>query len=93
MFESLLPHNKNIILFGMSGEDDHINEAIKKYSSDDAKVRIVEWNSETQDDELKQFKKEREKYWFRKLDGKFQKENLVLLDNIQSFQDWAIPRQ
>jgi len=86
MFIELLRQNKNIILFGMSGDDDHINEAIRAYVREDAIIRIVDWTGESDNERDK-----KEELWKGKLgENRFKTENLILLTNVQDFTDWAL---
>ena len=86
MFIELLRQNKNIILFGMSRDDDHINEAIRAYVRADAIIRIVDWTGESDNERDK-----KEELWKGKLgENRFKTENLILLPNVQDFTDWAL---
>ncbi len=86
IFCEKLSKSTNIILFGMSGDDEHINEAIKKYAHPNAVIRVVDWCDENENE--KEAKKER---WKEKLGDKFDTTNLVLLPNVQNFTEWAAP--
>ena len=76
----------NIILFGMSGDDVHINKAIRDYAREDAIIRIVDWTGESDNERDK-----KEDLWKGKLgENRFKTENLILLPNVQDFTDWAL---
>jgi len=68
---------EEVILFGYSGEDNHLNELIRPYLSNKT-VRIVEWSDAGK-------KENREEYWKEKLGSDF---TLVQLENITEFTDW-----
>ena len=90
IFCEKLSKSTNIILFGMSGEDDHINEAIRAYARKGATIRIVDWEGENP---TVQTRAEEEECWEKRLrKEKFNKANLILLRNVQDFKDWALPQ-
>ena len=67
---------QEIILFGYSGSDEHLNKKIKNHRGDKP-VRVVERTHEDQD--------QRANYWQRKLDCAAE---VVALENILEFVDW-----
>lgn len=72
-----LSEAEEVILFGYSGLDIHLNKIIKPYLKA-KKVRVVEWSEAGS-------KTDREKYWEAEL-GK--KPELVQLENITEFVQW-----
>lgn len=66
-----------VILFGYSGFDNHLNMLLRPYLNAKA-LRIVEWSGAGE-------QQEREQYWESKLG---QAEAVVRLDNVTEFVDW-----
>tara|TARA_B110000003_G_scaffold166013_1_gene165993 strand:+ start:774 stop:1733 length:960 start_codon:yes stop_codon:yes gene_type:complete len=72
-----LSEAEEIILFGYSGLDDHLNKVIRPYLTAE-NLKVVEWNGAGEQGK-------REKYWLEKL-GK--KVSVNRLDNITNFTEW-----
>lgn len=86
IFCEKLYKSTNIILFGMSGDDEHLNDAIRANAHQDATIRVVDWcDGNDREREAKEL------WWKEKLGDKFKNENLVLLTNVQEFTSWALP--
>lgn len=68
---------EEIILFGYSGIDEHLNELIRPYTKK-SKVKVVEWSGSGT-------KPAREAFWKDILGGNI---SLFRLDNILEFGDW-----
>lgn len=66
-----------IVLFGYSGLDDHLNELIKPYTKK-VKVKVVEWDGDDS-------KSSRETFWKSKLGNNTE---LVQKGNILDFSEW-----
>jgi hypothetical protein len=78
-----------IILFGYSGEDDHLNEAIRKEFPEGKKISVVEWSR------AKHFKSSAKSteisptdYWREAMGRKI---HICRLPNILDFTDWDDP--
>jgi hypothetical protein len=76
--EKAFEESGQIILFGYSGLDAHLNERIK-LRKDDKKLLIVEWVGSGSEDE-------RKFYWSEKTG--FSRFELIQLDNILDFSSW-----
>lgn len=85
IFQKKLVTSTNVVLFGYSGNDNHVNKAIKNYIKSDDTIRIVEWKNPEFD--LAQSRK----YWSRKLELNIGETNIIRLENIQEFNAWAKP--
>lgn len=84
-FLNLLRDCDNIILFGYSGCDFHINDAIRENCPEDAKIRIVGW------DDPKATHQDRCEFFTEKLGRQINQCDIIPLGNIQEFRDWAMP--
>lgn len=74
-----LSESEEIIVFGCSGEDEHLNQKLKPYSSAPTRVtKVVEWTGAGDENERAQF-------WRNRL-GEDTK--LVQMENILEFSDW-----
>ncbi len=70
---------EEIVVFGCSGDDEHLNHKLKAYGSAPAKsIRVIEWTGAGDH-------AARRRFWRRKLGDKVQ---LTQLDNILEFADW-----
>lgn len=70
--------SNELLLFGYSGEDAHLNEVIRSHAAD-INIRIVEWDGAG-------IYSDRADYWNKKLLGNCQ---LIHLPNILSFTSWT----
>jgi hypothetical protein len=79
--EIALSESQNIILFGYSGLDTHLNKIITKFYKKEKRVVIIEW--EGAGDEL-----DRQLFW---IDALYLSSNfsLIRMENILSFQNWS----
>lgn len=68
---------EEIILFGYSGQDEHLNDLVKPYAKK-TKVQVVEWSGSGT-------KSARESFWKNILGDNI---SLFHLDNILEFRDW-----
>jgi len=74
-----LSESEEIIVFGCSGEDKHLNQKLKLYSRNPEKTTlVVEWRGAGED-------ADRDRYWKSKLGDRVE---LLQLDNILDFTDW-----
>lgn len=73
-----LAEAEEIILFGYSGMDDHLNLMLRPYRAI-KNIKVVEWSGAGNEGE-------RERYWWRIFNGSV---DLVRLDDITSFRDWG----
>ena len=73
--EMAIDESEEIILFGYSGYDRHLNERVSRLRRDKT-VRVVEWDGSDGN---------RENFWREKLGGD---SNVVQLENILDFNDW-----
>ena len=76
--EKAFEESGQIILFGYSGLDEHLNERIK-LRKEEKELLIVEWSGAGDEDE-------RRRYWERKIG--FSRFELVRLENILEFTAW-----
>lgn len=76
-FERALDESEQVILFGYSGGDDHINDLLSSTNSD-LRVKIVEWLGSGD-------KKSREEFWSRAIRKKIE---LVQQESIFDFDEW-----
>jgi len=74
-----LNESEEIIVFGYSGDDDHLNDVIAAYAQS-KHIVIVEWNG------LDQTKQQREWYWLQKF--KTRNFHHCYLPNILDFTEW-----
>ncbi len=72
-----LSEAEEIIIFGYSGEDIHLNKLLKPYSKSKT-IKVVEWSGSGD-------QKSREHFWTQQI-GKC--DSLILLDNILTFTSW-----
>lgn len=87
-FDQALDESKEVILFGYSGLDTHLNERIEKRISRDfnsIKIRVIEWN----DPKYEENSHDRKNFW----KGKLGASNSDILEyssqeNILDFRDW-----
>jgi hypothetical protein len=68
-----------IILFGYSGKDTHLNKVLKQYAKD-KKIKVIEWSSSGDKEEQKSF-------WEDELNQN--NIELIHLDNILDFTQWS----
>ena len=74
-----LGESEEIIVFGCSGDDEHLNQKLKLYSSAaDRTTRVVEWSGAGD-------RRTRRRFWRDRLGDQTE---LVQLDNILDFTDW-----
>ena len=74
-----LSESEEIIVFGYSGDDVHLNQKLKLYTNDPSRsTRIVEWSG-SGDAAV------RTRFWKRKLGDHI---DLIQMDNILEFSDW-----
>lgn len=78
-FRSTVSAANNIVLFGYSGEDLHLNDVIET-SAGDARIRVVEWSGAGEIGA-------RNIYWTSALGGK--NVEVIPLDDILQFTDWV----
>jgi len=76
--EKAFEESDQIILFGYSGFDEHLNERIR-LRKEEKELLIVEWNGAGEKDD-------RRRYWERKIG--FSRFELVQLENILEFTAW-----
>jgi len=76
-FERALRESSEIIVFGYSGYDTHLNEILARFSNK-VRMRVVEWSRS-------QPSMNRTGYWFEKLKSDI---DLVQLEDVLSFTDW-----
>lgn len=84
-FYTALEESSQVILFGYSGEDEHLNKLIANALQKNGKpLLIVEWNGNGSENE-------RIIFWCNKLDLNDKKEfiSIKLLPNILSFTEWG----
>lgn len=68
---------EEVVLFGYSGEDKHLNELLRVYK-DKVKFRVIEWDGSGT-------KVTRNSYWNETLKTQVR---LVQLDSILNFNEW-----
>jgi len=75
----VLGESEEIIVFGCSGDDKHLNQKLKLYTKDPSrKVRVVEWDGSGNH-------ADRTRFWKKRLGDNVE---LVQMGNILEFTDW-----
>lgn len=78
--DEILKRPTEVIIFGCSGEDEHLNHILRR-SSDDIKIRVVTRNPEFEADEVAA--------WRIRLKGKdISADDFEFLDNLMDFDNW-----
>lgn len=76
-FQEALVESEEVLLFGCSGDDEHLNDVIRN-APRSLRLRVVEWNGFDSDEQ-------RNIFWRRVLRDDVE---LVRLESILSFRDW-----
>lgn len=77
-FREALAETKEVLLFGYSGFDDHVNHEIAKLARSSKKT-IVEWNG------ISGSARDRQRFWGNRLGDQV---DVIRLDNILDFSGW-----
>ena len=81
-FQFAISEAKEIILFGYSGNDDHLNILIRPYLKL-KKLKVIEWSGAGNDTQ-----QESEQYWEDQLGHEIHEIEVTRLDNITDFTSW-----